>query len=393
MKSFFLVLLAALPTFICAQTNYHAGYVVKNTGDTLKGFINYREWAYSPESIEFKAGKNDTAVLKFTADNIKAFGLDGFDAYKSFVGDVTLNKNIFPNISSAFDSSHAVKALFLKPIKKGVIVDLYYNNEVNKDRFFVGEKDGKPIELKYFEYFNSATTETFQNVFKMQLQLLAAKLNTKSKRLARDIDKARYNLDDIDEIVDDLNEMDDASRKKADSVLSANTPAFYRFFAGVGVYDATVTGASSSSVKPKFNVGIDFFYNPNVQQLVLRVELGYTWLNSSIDGVTYNNYDEPQAFNEPYSQYTFSVNPQVIFNAYNTDKLKFYIDGGASFNFSTYSGISGYSSFYVSAPVQAELVFSRKWELFAQHIFKSKYLGLGYSDTMQADSIGIKRLF
>jgi hypothetical protein len=393
MKPFIVLLATIFPAIIFAQPNYHAGYIVKNTGDTVKGFINYRDWAYSPESIEFKAGKNDTAVLKLTADNIKAFGLEGFDAYKSFVGDVSLNKNIFPNISSAFDSSHATKALFLKPIKKGVIVDFYYNNEINKDRFFVTEKNSPPFELKYYEYFNSATTEAFQNVFKMQLQLLAVKLNTKSKRLARDLDRARYNLADIGEIVDDLNEIDDISRKKADSIQSANTPAFYRFFAGVAVNHTIIDDVSSPSVKPKFNVGIDFFYNPNVQQLILRVELGYTWLNDNIVGEEYNAVGEPQAFNVPYSQYTFSVNPQVIFNAYNTDRFKFYIDGGASFNFSGYSGVSGFSAFYVALPVQAGFVFNRKWELFAQHTFKSKYLGLAYSDTLQADSFGIKRLF
>jgi hypothetical protein len=44
-----------LPLFSWAQSNYKQGRVVTLQGDTLRGYINYREWPYNPEEFAFKA--------------------------------------------------------------------------------------------------------------------------------------------------------------------------------------------------------------------------------------------------------------------------------------------------------------------------------------------------
>jgi len=38
-----------------------------------------------------------------------------------------------------------------------------------------------------------------------------------------------------------------------------------------------------------------------------------------------------------FNQHTVAVTPQVVYNIYNTTKLKVYLDGGLGFNFSGYS--------------------------------------------------------
>ncbi len=38
------------------QENYQPGYIVGLKGDTLHGFINYRNWERNPDKISFRKG-------------------------------------------------------------------------------------------------------------------------------------------------------------------------------------------------------------------------------------------------------------------------------------------------------------------------------------------------
>jgi hypothetical protein len=67
MKLLSILLLVALPTAIFAQTNFHQGYVVKTNGDTVKGYIDYREWGQNPLSIDFRTNKDDKQTQQFHA--------------------------------------------------------------------------------------------------------------------------------------------------------------------------------------------------------------------------------------------------------------------------------------------------------------------------------------
>src|SRR5580704_2539084 len=104
MRSLFIALLITLPAIIFAQPNYHEGFVVKNNGDTLKGYIDYREWVYSPTSIEFKPS-NGNDITKFGPEAIKSFQIKGFENYISYIGMASINKNIFPDLPIHLDTT------------------------------------------------------------------------------------------------------------------------------------------------------------------------------------------------------------------------------------------------------------------------------------------------
>jgi len=381
-----------LPFAVWAQPNYHEGYVIKNNGDTLKGFVNYREWVYSPEYVEFRTNKTNGEVLKFTADSIRGFGVYGFEVYKSYVGDITLNKNVFPNIPTGLDTSHQVRAIFLKPIRQGPNLDLYYNNEIDKDRFFIAEKGGRATELKYYEYYNSGSLESYANVYKTQLQLLAAKYADGNKKIAEDLEKARYELRYIKNIVDEINGVDPVEQQKADSVQAANSPSSVRVIVGIAGNYTVNSAPTSTSFSPKLTAGIDIFLNPNVQQLILRFELGYTSISSSIPEQITQSNGQVTVANQQFTQTLFCLNPQLIFNVYNTDRFKYYVDAGVSLNFSSYSDQSGFTPFLFSVPLQTGVFLNRKWELFVSYAFKSKYIGSSYFDANQSTCVGVKLL-
>ena len=56
MKLFIAIVFFALTLPLCslAQSNYTAGYVVTVKGDTLHGYIDFREWYINPSFIDFK---------------------------------------------------------------------------------------------------------------------------------------------------------------------------------------------------------------------------------------------------------------------------------------------------------------------------------------------------
>ena len=54
MKYLIFILLFAVCFSGFSQTNYQKGFIVSNSGDTTRGFINYKEWGKNPEHISFK---------------------------------------------------------------------------------------------------------------------------------------------------------------------------------------------------------------------------------------------------------------------------------------------------------------------------------------------------
>ena len=424
MKSLFIACLVAFPVIVLAQPNYHEGYVVKNNGDTLKGYVNYQEWAYSPKSIEFKAGGTNE-VLKFEPMTIKGFQITGFETYTSFSGRVSMNKNIFPDLPSRLDTTTKQMAIFLKQLVNGNNVTLYYNNEQNKKRFFIAETNQPPTELKYYEYYVAiGGNEIFDNLFRGQLILLNNKFKNGSQKLLNTIAKARYDQPDLEQITAQLNDRNVSSSPASKNIN--NHPKLVRFFAGLGVNDITTTykytqsvvsttnssgtstiynyGAyNSNAIAPKINIGVDVFINPNVQQFIFRSELSFSYSNGLFNRTVQTITGSEVTYNYKFTQYTTSLTPQLLYNFYNTDKLKFYIDGGITLNLSSYgynnaaevneSGLE-LQAFWAYFPFQAGVVFNKKTEIYFTYTTGASFSSYtDFSVSNQYICLGIKRLF
>lgn len=55
-----------------SQQNYLPGYIIQNNGDTVTGFIDYRNWSLNPDLIEFRKTSN-SAATKYKPGDIKEF--------------------------------------------------------------------------------------------------------------------------------------------------------------------------------------------------------------------------------------------------------------------------------------------------------------------------------
>jgi hypothetical protein len=78
-----------LPLFSNAQSNFRPGYVVTLKGDTLHGFIDYREWDRNPAEVNFKKSLDNSSTETITPKNSAAFSITGFEYYQRFILSVS----------------------------------------------------------------------------------------------------------------------------------------------------------------------------------------------------------------------------------------------------------------------------------------------------------------
>jgi len=257
MKFFYLLLFIALPSIVFAQSNYHEGYVLKNNGDTVKGFVNYREWERSPKTIDFKTAISNGKAIAYDATAIKGFGIYGMERYISFIGTVTMGSTEFTNLSAGIDTAKKVDTLFLRQVTTGKYLTLYANKDEVKTRIFIAGPDGPPTELIYYSYYNEDNKIVNTAQYKGQLYLYVNKTSPGNKRLFNEINTLPYDYVDMEKVVDDING------------VRFNNSLNTRFFWGIALnmttaeenlenYDSFIP-KKSKTVTPKISWGMDFF--------------------------------------------------------------------------------------------------------------------------------------
>lgn len=375
MKSYLTALLTIFPFFLFAQTNYHPGYILKSNGDTLKGYIDSREWAESPRSINFKISKDAQEVQQFDPKSANGFGIDGMESYISFKGQISNDRNHFPDIAERLDTSKRQSDIFLKLVTSGSYLSFYSQAEGTKNRYFVAEKNAQPIELKYNQYYNEEHLAIERPFYKGQLIFYINKYQEGNMKLIRLAEEATFEADPIEEIVDKIN------GDTAKTAINRNKAPNFRLFAGGGIARLTNFGFNTLSI-PQFTIGLDRFDNPYVQQWIFRNSLSISFVSANIP---YYVPDAP-GNNLNYNQFTISITPQILYNFYNKDNLKIYVGMGASLNLSSYDGEHfsatttavpsdiGLSGFWVGIPLQTGVMVNKSWELSFTYAPYTKYV-------------------
>jgi hypothetical protein len=369
-----IILLVALPTVIFAQTNFHQGYVVKSNGDTVKGYIDYREWSESPLSVDFKATKNDQQTQHFDPTTSRGFGVNGMETYITYNGLISNDLNHFPNLAVKLDTSKVQATVFLRLVTSGGHLSFYSQADSRKYRYFVSEGNATPVELKYTQYYNEQHDAVERAFFRGQLIFYINKYAPEKTGLVSQAESITFEQDQIEKIVYQIN---------GDTVARANghTKATrIRWNLGAAFMYSQLKGESGSyNGLPQISFGFDVFDNPNVQQWVFRTSISFSDLN--VKAPTYS--PTTGVFGTTtFDQTTFSVTPQILYNLYNKENLKVFVGGGASLNLSGYSDGYNLGKWWYNLPLTAGVSINKRIEAaftFApyEHIVNMRYLGLG----------------
>jgi hypothetical protein len=201
-------------------------------------------------------------------------------------------------------------------------------------------------------------------------------------------------------------------------------------FVGIGMVSSTVSfsgedelnGArSSGNLSPQINAGADFYFDKYSKALIFRVALSYNFGSKATLATTYSG----DATNETnliqstevlkFTQATASITPQLIWNFYNSKKLKIYIDAGLgvyadmfsdkNYTVTTHYTTSGttttsprafpsmHSVVYI-VPVQAGIMLSNNINIYAGYIPKTSLNSdIGYSIDNTRYQAGINYMF
>jgi hypothetical protein len=185
-----------LPACSFAQS-YFPGYAVKNNGDTLKGYINYKRWEYNPKVIEFKP-EADMQARKLSFNDISYFSIDiGYPLdFKKYAGTISMDDINVNNVTTLRDTSYKIDTVFLKILRKGKNITLFSYDDALKTRFFVADGQSDPVELVYRLYLKNdehdGNNTINEETYKKQLVALAEKYDKMSDALRVDINHANY---------------------------------------------------------------------------------------------------------------------------------------------------------------------------------------------------------
>ena len=421
-----LLLLFLLPLLSVAQSNYKPGLVVTTQGDTLRGFIDYREWDFAPHGISFKTSVNSGNVQEFDAANASYFEVTGIEAYKGYELSISMDRVDIGNLSYGTPDANPVTTyVFLERLQDGPKVSLFSYKDNIKERFFILEKgENKPQELLYRRYYdvNNRTRIITQHAYVGQLMNVARHHGILTDKLKRKIEAASYKANDLLRVVSQLNGLSDE-----EATLAKQGTIGFRLFAGLALSRGTmeVKGKNTfsdadenpASYMPRLAFGADAFLNRNVQQMVFRLEAGltqgsYHMKKKEISGGGTSYYE----LTYDVTQRTASVTPQVIYNLYNRDDLKLYLGGGFALNYSSYSKniyrrkytdptidletlyeIDNYkelTSTWSTYMIRAGVVVNRKYEISAMYLAPSPITRHAYHEVATGSlNIGVNYLF
>lgn len=389
MRYFYKLLLSALlfPVLSFAQSNYKPGYIVNLKGDTLQGFIDYKEWDKNPGEISFKIEENAAKPEIFSTKNARAFAVTGFEYYERHILSISQDPVSIGKLNTGIkiDSQNYLRAaVFLQVLNKGNNVTLYSYNDDIKQRFYLGESGGpEPQELSYHAYYDKDEPSTVRYVRRYRIQLQTAAQKYGMAADDSQISQAGYTQSDLLAI---------AKRINGPSSQQFTTKSLFgtRWFAGLGTnysqlkFDGAVNiftglGSSAGSFFPRVTGGMDFFTNTDTRQLVLRAEYSFTINKFKLSGTGNTTPQSNSTFSA--TQYNNAITPQLLFNLYNKENLKIFVGAGASLNLSLYNDykyVTSYEGslpdatqkhypeleqFWVSFPIRAGIEISRKIEM------------------------------
>ncbi len=329
MKPKFVVLAALLFFPICleAQKNLQPGFVVLSAGDTLRGFIDHKEWHKNPSNISFRTAADGQEKI-YSKKDIVYFGIDGKESYQLFKVRISMDTRVLNYIPDKKDTTNRVELVFLRIVYVGRNLTLLSFNDESKLRWYVRETAREtPEELLNSVYRNGSVVFN-EREYRRQLLHLATTYQPQDSETITLINRAGYGKKTILKICEKINGPDP-------DVIIRNGQSPVRFFAGTGFNRGVVSfsgssrysGKTSSSLSPLIGGGFDIHLVPNVGRLYFRNTLTYSSLVSEFRSGGY--YLELKQLN-------FSLHSQLHYNFYNTPQFKWFGGAGAGVNFSSY---------------------------------------------------------
>lgn len=305
-----LILVLALSLYASAQDTFKPGYIVKNSSDTVKGFIEEGDESKISGIVTFKKNLSETAAQSFTVADIKAFGFEGGNTFRKI---------------AYTDPDNKPTENFAKSLLKG-----YYNlyDFLKQDRrFYIIKNQQDSSYLLYDDYFTSSGSYVQYGNYRNVLVFICGSGCEKLKDRAT---QASFNDGALIDFVKQVNAC--VAPSSQSEVLYIKPKMETRFF----VYAGGMTFGKKHELTGRVNAR---FTLPSVDRKT-SLNLGVNYMQHFEDKDIYipyaGNYNGAKT-NEKVTTNYVSIN--ATFNYYLTNgKVRPYFDGGFGYSIRNQSG-------------------------------------------------------
>lgn len=375
------LLLLLLATKIMAQTNYRPGSITFANGGREEGWIDYREWEINPDHILFRA-RESSKEIRYGLTELSAFDIKDQASYRLASVSISQDKRSRLEDMNVGGPDKTIKTgtVFLKLVRDGIKLNLYEYTDNNKTRYYVRDNDkdqySELIFQKYLTYKEPPQVAT-SNLFRNQLQAYTDKAPPSARqKLFNMLGKAEYSAASLSRIIDVIN-----GRKDTGSKQRLHFYAGFSLYRSKGVYEGGYSFSEGSDVKtsymPRITAGIDLFNKERIKRVIFRADISFTGASLGISKLEENGRTSTHNF----KQYTVCLNPQIIYNFYNTENLKINAGTGLVFNVSTYDNEPvfihktayhweekvNFAPVWLGIPVRAGIIVKQKFDIYAQY--------------------------
>lgn len=187
MKQIFLSLFVLCTIVARAQKNYVPAIIINRHQDSVRGFVDYRNWRITPEQISFKR------ELSGEEQHFKASDIAGFlvlpenELYISRQVQLDITVQTLDNLLATNDRIYKNDTVFLMNIVKGVF-NLYSFTDKSDQPHFVYDSAGQSArELRLIKKRASDARDAIANInlYQQQLEFLFAACPDVAKRARR----------------------------------------------------------------------------------------------------------------------------------------------------------------------------------------------------------------
>lgn len=405
-----------------AQSNYQPSTVVTTGSDTLRGWIDYKEWDQNPLSFKFADNPEGRNPRVYTVKEVAAFTIKDKDYFERAVVSKSMDKTEpLEELSLGADRSTVQDTLWLRLEYTGRRLRLYGYQDRLKTRYYMREKES-PVytELAYRRYYTDGASGARKLVtdyhYREQLMAVAGKirgLNTAT--LSEMLYTTEYSEKSLGRVIAFIN-----GNEKP--VRASRAKSKWEYYAGLtltgsrasysGTHELANNASSRLSCLPGVSAGVDFLANPYVKKVLVRLDLSLSMAQADISkpmGMDGNGYIKHR-----FDQYNIALSPMFIYNLYNKEQLKINLGAGLSFNYAIYSnnvyeqkynlgGPGGSYNYresvkmepaWLGIPVRAGLILRRHIDIYAQyHVITSKVASFAdHSIGVQSFRVGVNYL-
>jgi hypothetical protein len=147
MKTSLVLLFSLITSFAFAQKDFKRGFYITNQGDTVRTYINDKDWNQNPREISVSNNEEGKGISTLKLSRIREFTIISGDTYVREVVTIDTSPNRISKMVADKEPEFTSDTVFLQLLVRGTQSLYYLKDENLKEHFFLQNKLNKPQEL------------------------------------------------------------------------------------------------------------------------------------------------------------------------------------------------------------------------------------------------------